>query len=170
MKVPNGLQEIKEFYGWSDHYLFDLPSWEALMIVVPPPKGREFYFDKNADGDRDPGEGARGLRVHPRIAEELNVCLHRVSAADLWGFVECVAGGYRFRMQKGSFVKLSMHAFGAAVDFDAIHNGLGVKPELTRMGSKRGLEVVRIFEERGWTWGGRFSRPDAMHMQFGSGF
>ncbi|MFB9994466.1 M15 family metallopeptidase [Deinococcus oregonensis] len=45
---------------------------------------------------------------------------------------------------------LSVHAFAAAIDFDAALNGYGLP--LDRMQINR--EVVRIFSECGWEWGG----------------
>ncbi|WP_135230498.1 M15 family metallopeptidase [Deinococcus fonticola] len=59
---------------------------------------------------------------------------------------------------------ISVHAYGAAIDFDARWNGYGVP--LERMGIDR--EVVRCFEECGWEWGGRWADPyeDGMHFQW----
>lgn len=59
---------------------------------------------------------------------------------------------------------LSVHAFGAALDFDAAWNGYGVP--LERMQLNR--EVARCFEECGWTWGGRWTGAyaDGMHFQW----
>lgn len=57
---------------------------------------------------------------------------------------------------------VSVHAYGAAIDFEAAWNGYGVP--LERAGINR--EVVRCFEECGWEWGGRWGEPDAMHFQW----
>lgn len=59
---------------------------------------------------------------------------------------------------------LSVHAFGAAIDFDARWNGYGVPLERAEINR----EVVRIFESAGWEWGGRWTGAysDAMHLQF----
>ena len=58
---------------------------------------------------------------------------------------------------------VSVHAYGAAIDFDAAWNGYGVP--LERMQINR--EVVRCFEECGWEWGGRWTGAyaDGMHFQ-----
>ena len=160
LKAPNGWPEIKDFYGWSEHYMGDLANWEGLMVLVPPPAGQVFTYD---------GRPCRGIRVHPKIAEELKVCLAQAAAAGLWEFVKATGGGYNFRAQRGSS-KLSMHSLGAAIDIDPENNPLGIKPEHTLLGRDRGLLVVEIFESRGWTWGGRWARPDSMHLQWGRGF
>lgn len=62
---------------------------------------------------------------------------------------------------------VSVHAYGAALDFDAAWNGYGVP--LERMEINR--EVVRCFEECGWEWGGRWTGQyaDGMHFQWTDG-
>lgn len=59
---------------------------------------------------------------------------------------------------------LSVHAFGAAIDFDARWNGYGVPLERAEINR----EVVRCFEECGWEWGGRWTGAyaDSMHFQW----
>lgn len=139
------------------------------MVVVKAPPGVSFFFDKDSDGVRDEGESSRGIRVHPACADSLANALLEVKAIGLWRFVESCAGGYAWRPQRGSS-KLSMHSLGAAVDFDARRNPLGRHPDLTALGTQPGFGVVRIFERHGWTWGGHWARPDAMHFQMGGGF
>lgn len=169
MKPPVGYEEVQRFYGWRDAYIHDLDTWGGQMVLVPPPAGCVFYYDADADGDLEPGERSRGVRVHPLLRDEVATCFQLVQDAGLWHFLASQAGGYTFRMQRGSTSKLSMHCFGAAVDFDPFHNKFKAPPELTALGTQPGLGVVRIFEARGWTWGGRWGRPDAMHFQFATG-
>jgi hypothetical protein len=56
---------------------------------------------------------------------------------------------------------LSMHAYGCAIDIDAVHNPLGKKGSRLKAMSA----WVKAFEAEDWIWGGRWSRPDAMHFQ-----
>jgi hypothetical protein len=160
VKAPHGWDEIRKFYCWRDSYMQDLDAWEREMVLVRPPQGRIFTYA---------GQPARGLRVHPRISLELAKALAEISDAGLWRFVQAIGGGYNFRRMRGAN-KLSTHSLGAAVDFDPDNNGLGVPVERTALGTEPGLGVVRILEARGWTWGGRWWRPDAMHGQFCSGY
>jgi D-alanyl-D-alanine carboxypeptidase len=53
---------------------------------------------------------------------------------------------------------LSMHAFGLALDLNVSRNYLGTKGDMHP-------DVVAIFEEWGFEWGGRWSRPDPMHFE-----
>lgn len=59
---------------------------------------------------------------------------------------------------------LSVHSWGAAFDVDAATNGYGVP--LARMALDK--DFVRLMEECGWTWGGRWtgSYADGMHFQW----
>lgn len=54
---------------------------------------------------------------------------------------------------------LSVHSWAGAFDVDSRWNGYGVKPVIN-------VNFVRVFEEYGFTWGGRWSKPDGMHFQF----
>jgi hypothetical protein len=54
---------------------------------------------------------------------------------------------------------LSVHSWAGAIDLDARWNGYNVKPVIN-------MAIVRILEEHGFVWGGRWSTPDGMHFQF----
>lgn len=56
---------------------------------------------------------------------------------------------------------LSLHAFGLAIDFNVSTNGLGTRGDMDP-------RIVEIFERLGFTWGGRWSRPDPMHFELSS--
>lgn len=55
--------------------------------------------------------------------------------------------------------RLSHHAWGAAVDFNVAQNRPGTPPDLDR-------RFVRIMENNGFTWGGRWLIPDGMHFEW----
>lgn len=169
MQAPFGWEQIRKFYGWEERFLADLASWEARMKIVPAPQGCHFFYDKDVDGMEDVGEFSKGIRVHQAIFEETQACFEAIRDAGLWSFIESQAGGYVFRTQRGS-KKLSMHSLGAAIDFDPRRNPFRAVPETTALGTMPGIRVVKIFEARGWTWGGRWDRADSMHFQFGGGF
>jgi D-alanyl-D-alanine carboxypeptidase len=72
-------------------------------------------------------------------------------------------GCYNYRLIGGSH-RLSVHSFGAAVDFDPENNPLGRVH--VDGGGMIPRTVVDIFEAEGWRWGGTFRRrPDCMHFQ-----
>lgn len=58
---------------------------------------------------------------------------------------------------------LSLHSWGCCIDFDPKLNGVG-PVENSKL--YQHPEFVEVFEDAGWTWGGRWKRyPDAMHFQ-----
>lgn len=63
---------------------------------------------------------------------------------------------------------LSVHSWGLAVDLNAATNPLAL------VGGALVKDVpdswVACFEAVGFTWGGRFPRPDPMHFQWCSGY
>ena len=81
----------------------------------------------------------------------------RAARMDLFG------GCYNYRLIGGSH-RLSVHSFGAAVDFDPENNRLGLA--YVEGSAMMPRAVVDIFEGEGWRWGGSFRRrPDCMHFQ-----
>ena len=72
-------------------------------------------------------------------------------------------GSYNLRNIRGSASALSMHAFAAAIDWDAAENEQHSQKHLFQDDS---LLVVQ-FKAEGWIWGGDWSPGsiDAMHVQ-----
>jgi hypothetical protein len=64
---------------------------------------------------------------------------------------------YENRNVRGESTK-SNHAFGIAVDVNALANALGTTGDMPE-------EVVRQWEVEGGEWGGDWSRPDPMHFE-----
>lgn len=110
-----------------------------------------------------------------------NIRIHKLCAASLasvlgtiWAHAGCsqnkieemrmhlYGGAYAYRTMRGSN-RLSMHAYGAAIDFDTENNPLGKKWDAAH--GMMALDVVQIFEAEGWVFGGRWQRPDAQHFQ-----
>jgi hypothetical protein len=115
----------------------------------------------------DPAVTIKRLRCHRRVAESLREILRAILGH--YGSLESVrdnrmhltGGVYNFRRISGS-ARLSMHSYGAAIDLDPERNPLGKAWEPGMMP----MEVVQIFEDAGWKWGGRVAhRPDCMHFQ-----
>ncbi len=106
---------------------------------------------------------AKRVRVNQAIAPVVDATFNELYCDGAWRHLKTYDGGYVFRLSRGSS-RLSMHALGGALDFNAFQNRLGQRD------FKMHPEVVRIFRRYGWTWGGRWRRPDAMHFQFGTRF
>lgn len=108
------------------------------------------------------------ITIHKKCAESLVRALTAIGAAytpeERSKFqLDRFGGGYNFRMIRGG-VRLSTHAYGAAID---------LAPELNPLGRPVGFtplmmpeKVVKIFEAEGAIWGGKWKRPDGQHFQF----
>lgn len=70
------------------------------------------------------------------------------------------SGDWVVRQARGLSM-ISMHAFGLAIDFDAPNNQLGAK----KFFFTEKNPLISAFLDEGWVWGGKWSRPDAMHVQ-----
>jgi D-alanyl-D-alanine carboxypeptidase-like protein/putative peptidoglycan binding protein len=82
------------------------------------------------------------------------------------GLVEQIrswGGIYNFRAIRGTTRRLSLHAFGAALDLNPDTNRLGTEGDMSPA-------IVEVFEHHGFFWGGRFHRPDPMHFQYARGY
>jgi len=153
-KIPHGAVERNEVYGNPGRK----PS---------PNDPRRILVDASwrASNIRMMQLGARSYPAHRLIATE---------APEIFAKA-CAATGYHPGCD-GVFVPRfinwspdndpSTHTWGAAIDFDAKHNG--------RKNSKSKMHEHRlwpaIWEVAGWTWGGEFRTTDPMHFQRGSGF
>jgi hypothetical protein len=137
------------------------PAWAQhnLTTIVPPWAMR---FD---------GSAVSQITIHRKCEESLTRIfnaiwdfaghdLEKIKAAHLEEF----SGSYNFRMNVNSPSRLSLHAYGAAIDLAAAENPNGV----TWRDNGRMLPrwAIDAFLAEGWCWGGDFSgTPDAMHFQ-----
>ena len=65
---------------------------------------------------------------------------------------------YANRMTRGSASAKSNHAFGLAIDVNALANVMGTAGDMP-------IEVVTQWEIEGGDWGGDWTRPDPMHFE-----
>lgn len=74
--------------------------------------------------------------------------------------ISVFSGTYNPRKVRGSTTKWSNHAYGAAIDFDAEHNGFGAgKGTIPK-------PVIAAFKAEGFSWGGDYrDRTDPMHFE-----
>lgn len=133
------------------------PAWEAANIVYIAPPFRMTYA----------GQAVKRIRVHRHCAASLSRVLQNLNEAaggkqatlDHWG-VSLFGGVVMYRLMRGGS-SLSIHSYGAAIDLDPARNGLGdATPRFAEF-----PQVLQAFAAEGWTWGGRWSRPDGMHWQ-----
>jgi hypothetical protein len=156
---PSGWDGIVKLYGDIRQYIKEDgtldPSWESKHLAyVSIPWRMVLAWNTSIR--------VRRIRCHVEIQELLQHIVHVLDAKGLGAELSHFGGCFNFRPQRGSH-KLSLHSWGVAVDWN---------PATNRMGTKGNMNpaIVREFDRHGWTWGGRFSRPDGMHFQFAKGY
>lgn len=99
------------------------------------------------------------VTCHKVIIPQLRAALSEIQAQGLAGKIhpDEYAGCYYPRFIANTN-KLSLHAFGIALDINVPGNQRGTVGEIDR-------GVVAIFEKWGFTWGGRWSWTDPMHFE-----
>lgn len=154
------------------------PAWERDNIVTMKlPYPMRLAWDTK--------QVVKTVRVHKDVADKLKATL-----TDIWNYVrvevktaygynqktffydrktlerirtlglDLYGGAYNYRNIRGG-TGLSTHSWGGAFDLDPEHNALGT----TGRFAKTQKWVVEIWENRGWFWGGRWKRKDAMHFE-----
>jgi hypothetical protein len=119
------------------------PSWVQSNIVVV----------------EIPGLG--NTQCHRAMVPQLLEALREVHEAGLYGHFERdqFAGCFMPRhILWNPNNGLSMHAWGLAIDFNAVDNAFGKRPVMDP-------RIVEIFKRWGFEWGGDWSTPDGMHFQ-----
>ncbi|MBI5813402.1 MAG: M15 family metallopeptidase [Meiothermus silvanus] len=105
----------------------------------------------------------RGVRVHRLVAPVLKATWAEVVRRGFHRELRSYDGAYLPRhMLYDPRRPLSVHAFGAALDFDARWNGYGLP--YSRIAISR--NVVAVFKFYGWQWGGDWNPTDGMHFQW----
>jgi len=71
-------------------------------------------------------------------------------------------GCYNFRSKRLGH-KLSTHAWGIAIDLNPLTNRMGTKGDMNS-------EIIKIFRQHNFVWGGYWKTPDPMHFQYAAGY
>jgi hypothetical protein len=87
--------------------------------------------------------------------------LKNVQDAGLRELIVSWDGCFNIRRKKGGST-WSLHSWGLAFDINAAWNRFGAKPTMDG-------RLVKCFEDAGFDWGGKWSKPDGMHFQLKEG-
>jgi hypothetical protein len=99
---------------------------------------------------------------HRTLAAQLRAALQEVARAGLAHLINVpqFGGCYSPRfINRDPDGRLSHHSWGVAVDLNARDNAYGTRPD-------QDPRLVKIMEEHGFTWGGRWLVPDGMHFEW----
>lgn len=157
---PHGLSEIFREFGDIRAYIRTdgtiSPDWERLYLssaVLPAPLPLSW----------EPTRRISTVRCHRRLVLRFEAVFQVLHDKGLWSAIHNYGGCYAFRAQRGSEARLSLHAWGLAVDLNTITNPRGFPGDMSP-------DVVRTFEDAGFVWGRHFSVPDPQHFQFADGY
>lgn len=164
MKYPR-YNELDYFYGNprspSDPKTADKKWIEKSLVYIVPPYPLYTSWD---------GKSIGRLRVHKRCYKDMLAALQEIAKSipelDRKRFqLDRCGGTYEHRPVRGyDWNKLSVHAYGAAIDLAPGLNKLGQKYDINKRMMPK--EVIDIFLKNGAEWGGIWQRPDAQHFQF----
>lgn len=143
---PTPPQDVRGSSAWAfKHYgNADAPGFKARNIVTIDFLGRTMF-------------------VHRKVQRHF-LRLERIFAARAPEYAATIAAGtlddwsYENRAVRGEANGKSNHAFGLAIDVNALTNVLGTTGDIP-------MEVVRQWEIEGGDWGGDWTRPDPMHFE-----
>jgi hypothetical protein len=102
------------------------------------------------------------VACHRRLFGQLRAALAEIRSEQLGFLIDPsdYGGCYSPRfVSTSSAQRLSHHSWGIAIDINVAENSFGTKPDQDE-------RVVRIFEQHGFTWGGRWLIPDGMHFEW----
>lgn len=124
---------------------------ESKLIALPVPDL----------GLKYEGKAVKTLRCHVKVAGSLKRVLTEIAAGPAKTVLAQYAGCFNNRVMRGGSLP-SLHARGAAVDFDPDHNGNHIAwPGAATMP----IEFMEAFSREGWISAGAFWGRDAMHFQ-----
>lgn len=166
LTVPHGFDGIVKAYGDPRNYLGadglmsteEARQWEQSLglVLIPFPEPLQLSFGH-------PGQTARAMRCHPSAADAFRAAFHTLREEGLWSDLKTFGGCYVARQKRSQPDAWSTHTWGVAVDLDVLNNKLGEEPRISPA-------IVQVFEAFGFTWGGRWRRPDGMHFQLCTGY
>lgn len=146
LSAPTGLAGIKEVFGEPG-----APACSAGRVHLPAPLKLGW---ENAS--------VTVVRCHILMQPIFESVFREIYDAGDWELIETFDGLYEDRVVKGK-KKRSTHAWGISADLNAATNRVGTAGNMP-------ARITGPFERHGFLSGGKFTRPDPMHLQFAAGY
>lgn len=143
-----------ERYGAIDLTSKTWPENGKWMTMFEIPKG---YFPNLTI--MDTGIPAKHIACNKDILRPLTDALNQLIFYKLDPLLVTYDGCLSVRAVRGEPGRLSAHAYGVAVDFNAATNGLGSHGDMRD-------DVAECFIKQGFDWGKKFKRIDPMHFSY----
>lgn len=80
-------------------------------------------------------------------------------------YVKRTAGTFNYRVIAGT-QRLSAHSYGIAIDINTEYSDYWQWDKSMKYKNKIPMEVVEVFENRGFIWGGKWYHYDTMHFEY----
>ena len=149
--MPNPLNPWPKSDQASLRAFYGPPGTESILVGMPVPEGVIVKYE---------GKQVQTIRCHAKVAASLSRVLKEISKIAP-GILLQYAGCYNNRSVRGGSTP-SLHAYGAAIDFDPDNNGNHTH---WPTGATMPIEVMECFAREGWLAAGAFWNRDAMHFQ-----
>jgi hypothetical protein len=161
MQPPNGLDEITELFGDIQPFIQgdgtlsqDWHDTHLAKCVLP--------FSLPLDWNRSVTVNV--MLCHKKMVEVFEAVFQQIVEEGLQPEVKTYGGCFAYRPQRGG-TKLSTHAWGISIDLNCFENSRGTNGRMSP-------EVVNVFRNKGFKWGGDWQkeRADPMHFQYATGY
>lgn len=162
--IPSGLEEIQSVFG-PPHDPSTGPRdahWNPACVRGEVKIPEELRNELRQPLSWDPDTTVYRFRCHELMVDPFTAAFEEVYRRGLWDLITDFGGCHQYRRARG-LGKLSTHSWGISVDLNVRDNPLGAEPKMDP-------RLVAIFEDVGFLWGGRWSRPDGMHFQWARGY
>lgn len=169
-KPPHGYDEIVKFYGW------DPEKYLVKETGLPNENWHKDHFtllnlQLSFRLSWSPNQLVSKVLIHKKAMPAFELFFKSMIEENLWESLQPFAGCYAWRTKRSNG-NLSMHAFGAAMDFspfdNPMRNGIVSDWEVGPKPFTMPLEIVELARIAGLKWGGDFDDP--MHFQYGTGY
>lgn len=156
--------EVKYIYGDPAPYIGEdgrvSKAWELAILdsfYLPAPLPLSW------------GGVATKISCHKKVYPWAYSIFNTLWKNKLWHLIEDYGGCFEWRANKNNAIKRSRHSWGIAFD-------LNVKKNPNKGASNQPRELVKVFNDMGFVWGGDFAdNPDAdtfdydpMHFEIGT--
>jgi hypothetical protein len=165
LKRPGSLDGIISTFGDINNYL--IPSASGILTLDPAFERKYIQRIKlpyPLAAAWDHNKKISSFRCHRLLADRFEALFETISEKDLIAQAGYFGGCFHFR-QKGNGSGISTHSWGIAID---------INPETNRQGNHGDMspEIVGIFKDFGFIWGGDWSGKacDPMHFQYCRGY
>lgn len=161
IQVPNGLDEIKKTFGDITRFIiFDGtidPEWEYSQLnKLPLPFPIKLSWNRQQE--------ITSLRCHKLLVGVFREVFDNIVSQGLTTKIIDFGGCFDYRAQRTG-IKLSTHAWGIAIDLNTTTNLQGTDGDMDP-------EIIKVFQNAGFKWGGEFigKSKDPMHFQYATGY